>query len=85
MPPTMATTMATMMTMMVMMIGWSDPHFPHSLVSPSVRAPDQTPAEAKWVHDDNDDDDDDDDDDDGTVDNDDDADDPSRWQVSVWR
>ena len=53
----------------------SNPHYPHSLVSPSVRAPDQTPAEAKWVHDDNDDDDDDDDDGDDDDDDDDGVDD----------
>lgn len=43
----MKTIARKMMTMMMMMIGCSPPHYPHSLVSPSVRAPDQTLAEVK--------------------------------------
>ena len=57
--------------------GDSYPYNPHSLVSPSVRVPDQIQAEVKWVHensdvkDDNFDDDDNDVDDDGGDDDDD--------------
>ena len=39
---------------LVLVTGDSYPYNPHSLVSPSVRAPDQTLAEVKWVDDNND-------------------------------
>ena len=76
----------------VMVIGYDDlvilvvtgdsyPYNPHSLVSPSVRVPDQIQAEVKWVHDNSDAKDDnfdddagDGDDDDNDVDDDDDDD-----------
>ena len=64
-----------MMMMTIMTIGCSHPHYPHSLVSPSVRAPDQIQAEVKWVHDNSDAKDDNFDDDAGDGDDDDNDDD----------
>ena len=66
---------------LVLVTGDSYPYNPHSLVSPSVRVPDQIQAEVKWVHDNSDAKDDnfdddagDGDDDDNDVDDDDDDD-----------
>ena len=39
---------------LVLVTGDSYPYNPHSLVSPSVRVPDQIQAEVKWVHDNSD-------------------------------
>ena len=59
---------------LVLVTGDSYPYNPHSLVSPSVRVPDQIQAEVKWVHDNSDAKDDNFDDDAGDGDDDDDDD-----------